>query len=170
MKKFLPFALVFLLFAACNKNGNSPSSNNGNNANSGNGNISGGAVTNGPKPTVTVNINDKPMLVTGVSFNRNSGSFNFTAENSLQKVDFYCFHFYQQSWASYLYSDSINYSTRNDSIANWNTITAKRIDGVYFNCCAAPLTDPAVDGYYKADFYNGKEDFVITGDFNGYFK
>lgn len=165
MKNILPFAMMLLLVSACSKNGNSPS----NNTNSTSGTNSG-AVPVSPKSAITVNINEKPMLVTGVSFNRSSGTFNFTAENSLQKVDFYCYHFYEPNWANYMYSDSINYSSRNNSLADWNTITAKRIDGIYFNCCAAPLIDAAVDGYYKADFYNGKEDFIITGDFKGYFK
>lgn len=165
MKNILPFAMLLFFVSACNKNSNSPS-----NSNNGNSNNGVGATPVSPTSAISVNINDKPMLVTGVSFNRNSGSFNFTAENSLQKVDFYCYHFYEPNWANYMYSDSINYSYRVDSVADWNTITAKRIDGIYFNCCAAPLIDPAVDGYYKADFYNGKENFIITGNFNGYFK
>jgi len=164
MKNFLPVVLVCFLASACRKEGASPG-----NTSTGTGALTGAGVAT-KSSAISVLINNQPMLVTLINYNRSSGSFNFTAQNDLQKVDASCFYFYQQSWASYMYSDSINYSTRADTLSGWYTRRAQAYGEVYFDCCTAPLNGPEITGNYKGNFSLGKDSLVITGNFDLLFK
>lgn len=163
MRNFTPYIFVCLLLCACSKNSDTP------NNNTTTGTSTGGTQTK--QSAISVLINNQPMAVSSIDFNRNGGSFNFTAQNALQKVDVTCFHFYEQSWASFMYSDSIVYSTRPDSLSAWNSTTApNNANDVYFNCCTAPLQDPDISGTYNANFNVGKGALEIKGDFDLLFK
>lgn len=157
----LSFIAVCLIMAACSKENANPQYNNNNTP------IGTSANTYKDSSTITVFINDTPITVTTIDYNRSGGSINFMARNSFQKLEVNCFHFYQQSGFNYMYSDSITYATRSDSLAEWNTITAKpAADTVEFNCCIAPLTDKIVKGNYGAGFSSGKSGLNVRGNFN----
>ncbi len=115
---------------------------------------------------ITVFVNHAAMPVTAIKFNRSTGSFNFSAQNKLQKVDVNCFWFYQQSRWSFQYSDSINYSVRPDTLSDWYTRRAITWGDVYFDCCDAPLTDSLVEGGYSANFGTAKDSLIIDGRFH----
>jgi len=161
MRNFTFCIVMLLSLTACHKDSGTPN----NNSPAG---VSTGTPTK--QSNISVVINDQPIQVTNISYNRSGGSFNFTAQNSLQKVDVNCFHFYEQSWASFMYSDSIIYSTRPDSVTAWYSRTAINGGDVYFDCCTAPLQDPDITGNYYGNFKLGKDSLVIKGDFDLLFK
>jgi hypothetical protein len=146
---------------ACNKN-SIPPTNSGTTTH----NIADTGKEGDYPSTITVLINGAPMQVTSIGYNRGDGFFNFSAMNSLQKVDVNCFWFYQQSRWSFQYSDSINYSTRPDSLTQWQSIRASNYGTVNFDCCDAPLTDSLVEGEYAGTFLQGKATLNIGGDFH----
>jgi hypothetical protein len=126
------------------------------------------------------------LVVTGISYDRTgsttgttsstTGTFNFSAWNALQRVDVYCFSFYEQSGFNYQFSDSINYSSRPDSLTAWTTVRAANWGTVTFDCCVAPLTDSAIAGDYSGNFASANPDFskntgnvqdlTVSGNFN----
>jgi hypothetical protein len=163
MKAVFLLAPVCLFFAACTKQDPAPAAPVTNGPAPGSG--SNNKVNNSPSD-ISVSIDNTPMAVTAVSYDRSSGTFNFSAWNKLQKVDVYCFWFYQQSRWNYQYSDSINYSTRPDTVTNWTTTRAIDWGEVYFDCCQAPLTDTLITGTYSGNFLNGKQGLTIKGDFH----
>jgi hypothetical protein len=135
--------------------------------------------TAGTVASVSLLVNGNPLPVTGISYNRTggtTGTFNFSAWNVLQRVDVYCFSFYEQSGFNDQFSDSINYSTRPDSITAWTTVRAINSGNVSFDCCAAPLTDSVVPGEYSGNFANGNPGLgknpgdppglTVSGNFN----
>ena len=153
--------MLCLIITACSKENANPEYNNNNTSTGTSSN------THTDSSTITVFINDAPMDVTTIEYNRSGSTFNFLARNSFQKLEVNCFYFYQQSGFNYMYSDSITYATRSDSLADWNTITAKpAADTVEFNCCIAPLTDKVVKGNYGAGFSSGKDELKVRGSFN----
>jgi len=164
MKNLLHLIIICLLVSACNKNSSEPV----NSANTATNN----PLTARPNKTsaVSVSINNACMQVTSINFNRGSSTFNFSVENKLQKIDVNCFWFYQQNWASYQYSDSINYSVRTDTLSPWTTQRATGYGNVYFDCCTLYLTAPEVSGEYNGNFSLGKDKLAITGKFDLLFK
>jgi len=131
----------------------------------------------GPAASVSFLVNGNPLPVTGISYNRTgstTGTFNFSAWNALQRVDVYCFSFYEQSGLNYQFSDSINYSTRSDSLGAWATVRAVNWGTVNFDCCAAPLTDSVIPGEYSGNFASGdagknpgdSPGLTVSGSFN----
>jgi hypothetical protein len=105
--------------------------------------------------SVSFVVNGNPLPVTSIAYDRagtSTGTFNFSVWNALQRVDVYCFSFNEQSGFNYQFSDSINYSTRPDSLSEWSTVGAVNSGTVTFDCCAAPLTDTIIAGGYSANF------------------
>jgi hypothetical protein len=167
MKLPVPILTLLLLMAACSKQTTTPDAVAPAN--------STGAVSVGAAPDtswVTVQVNGVPMTVTTTNFSRCSSTFNFSAGNSLQRLDTYCFYFYGTSMMNYQYSDSINYSTRPDTASPWTTITASNSTSVYFTCCGMPVTDSVINGNYTALFSIGAKTagLSISGDFHGIFQ
>ena len=161
----LLITLTLFLFA-CSKQGNSIDSPSGGNTagdGSANGSPAGGVKASS---SVTVLVDGVAIPVTAINFNRNTGNFNFSGGNKLQKVDVYCFWFYGTSGFNYQYSDSINYSTRADSTSAWNTIRAIDYGDVDFDCCSFPVKDSLVDGVYSGKFSNGKLELTVNGRFH----
>ena len=164
MKSFTFFALCLLIIISCNKQSSQP-------AGSSNGNTAVAATNDtakeGSYPSkIRVFVNDVAIPVTSIHYNRSTGSFNFSAGNSLKKVDAKCFWFYQQSRWSYQYSDSITYATRPDTLTTWTTTTATNRGNVTFDCCNAPLTDSLVEGEYTGSFVSNKNNIIVKGDFH----
>jgi hypothetical protein len=162
-----------LLFLACTKQ-SSPGSP-GNNAP---GTGTGGSQHQPRPASISVAVNNVPMAVTGISYDRSGstyGNFNFSAWNPLQKVDVYCFRIYEQSGFNYQFSDSINYSTRPDTAAGWQTTRAINWGDVNFDCCVAPLQDTVIPGEYTGNFLTGdasggkfagtQQGLTVTGNF-----
>jgi hypothetical protein len=121
------------------------------------------------KPSsITVLIDGTPIPVTSVDFSRTDGSLHFSAGNQLQRVDGYCFWFYGTSGFNYQYSDSLNYSTRPDSLSAWDTRRAISYGDVCFDCCSFPVKDSVVDGRYSGKFgSSGKEPgLTVSGVFH----
>ena len=149
------FFFVFIL--ACNKKDSSPPPTGG-----------GSGVRPAPKDTsfITASVNGSAMKVTRIQYNRSSGSFNFTAQNDLQKVDVRCFHFYEPNRWNFQYSDSINYSKREDVLSTWVTTRAINWGDVYFNCCGGPLEDSVISGNYSGKFSFGEDEFKVEGNFH----
>jgi hypothetical protein len=143
---------------------------------------SGGSSSQGTAQTVasvSFLVNNNPLVVTGISYDRTgstTGTFNFSAWNALQRVDIYCFSFNEQSGFNYQFSDSINYSTRPDSLTAWTTVRAVNWGTVTFDCCVAPLTDSVISGDYSGNFASGNPDLsknagdmpglTVNGNFN----
>lgn len=167
MKQILPF-LVLLLAAACTKQSDAP----GTQTPPGTPPPAKPVNSKPDTPWITVLINGQPMNVTAISFSRSGSTFNFSAWNNLQRLDAYCFWFYGTSGFNYQYSDSINYSTRPDSLAPWATRTALNTGDVRFDCCSYPVRDSIVNGNYSAPFGTGGKEFgfTITGNFHGLFQ
>lgn len=69
-----------------------------------------------------------------------------------------------------MFSDSITYSTRPDTLTAWYTRRANNWGTVDFAAVYAPLTDSLVKGTYSGDFTEGKEPLTISGDFYLVFK
>lgn len=115
--------------------------------------------------SISVFINSNPMKVTGISYNRSTSTVNFSAWNSLQRVDAYCFWFYGTSGFNYQYSDSITYSSRPDTLSAWTTIRATNWGDVSFDCCMAPWKDSPVSGADTAFFAMGERSLAISGNF-----
>lgn len=133
--------------------------------------------TAGPAASISFLVNGNPLPVTGISYDRTgstTGTFNFSAWNALQRVDVYCFSFYEQSGLNYQFIDSINYSTRSDSLETWITVRAVNWGTVSFDCCAAPLTDSVIPGEYSGNFASGdpgknpgdSPGLTVSGSFN----
>jgi hypothetical protein len=159
-----------LSFVACSKQSATPGNTTPGSGSTGN--------TQSRTPTISVALNNTPMTVTGISYNRSGstyGDFNFSAWNPLQKVDVYCFWFYEQSGFDYQFSDSINYSTRPDTLTAWTTTRASNWGDVNFDCCVAPLQDSVIPGEYSGNFVVGNasggksagtgQGLTITGNF-----
>jgi hypothetical protein len=154
-------ALVFLvlLIFSCKKSSITNSSGNTSNT--------GGAVHTAKDTSfISANVGGAGMIVTSIHYNRGSATFNFTAQNDLQRIDVYCFHFYESSGLNYQYSDSINYSKREDVYSAWSTSRAIGWGDVYFDCCAGPLEDKVISGVFSGDFPNGESKFKINGQFH----
>ena len=159
MRIFTICFLFVFLFLSCRKQ--QTSSNNINTATT-----SGSQIT--PiidSAYITVIINRNSMQVTAIHYDRSTGSFNFTAQNKLQKVDVYCFHFYQSSGFNYQFSDSINYSVRQDTLSTWYTRRATNWGDVFFDCCQGPLTDKIITGNFSALFDNDESKLTLNGNF-----
>jgi hypothetical protein len=159
-----------LSFIACSKQASTPG-----NAAPGSGNTS---KTQSRPASISVALNNTPMTVTGISYNREGsmyGDFNFSAWNPLQKVDVYCFWFDEQGRGNYEFSDSINYSTRPDTLAAWTTTRATNWGDVNFDAGVAPLQDSVIPGEYSGNFLIGnasggksagaEQGLAITGNF-----
>jgi len=161
----LLITLTLFLFA-CSKQGSNPvdSPAGGNPANGGptNGNSAGGVKATS---SITVLVDGVSIPVTAINFNRNTGNFNFSAGNKLQRVDVYCFWFYGTSGFNYQYSDSINYSTLSES-GVWFTNRAIDYGDVDFDCCSFPVKDSLVDGVYSGKFSTGKLELTVNGRFH----
>ena len=158
--KILLLLLTICMLTACNKNETVPAGDTGSN--------NTGSQNN--TPAISVFVNDSPINVNSITYGRSSSTFNFSAQNNLQKVDVKCFWFYQQNWGNFQYSDSINYSERADTDSKWNTIRAIGYGNVHFDCCSAPLTDHSVSGNYSGIFLDGKIDLTVNGKFQLLFK
>lgn len=175
----LIFSLTLLPIFSCNKQSATPAGPTSNPNDPGAAVGSSSQGTAGTVASVSFLVNGNPLAVTGISYDRTgstTGTFNFSAWNCLQRVDVYCFSFYEQSGFNYQFSDSINYSTRSDSLAAWTTVRAINWGTVNFDCCAAPLVDSVIPGEYSGNFPNGnsglnknQEDasgLTVTGNFN----
>ena len=164
----LIFCLTLFPIFSCNKQSATPIELGSNLSGSGASDGSSPQGAAGPTATVSFLVNGNPAAVTGISYNRTgttTGTFDFSAWNALQRVDVYCFSFYEQSGFDYQFSDSINYSTRSDSLAAWNTVRAVNWGTVNFDCCSAPLTDSVIPGEYSGNFASGDPDLgKNTGD------
>jgi hypothetical protein len=114
---------------------------------------------------IRVSINDVAMQVTSIQYDRSSRTLHFSAANELQKVQVYCFHFYGSSGFNYQYSDSITYSTRQETLSDWYTRTASNRSDVFFNCCTLPTKDTPVDGTFTV-LFDGKGEPLIKGNFH----
>jgi len=171
--------LTFLSLFSCNKQSVTPAGPGFNPYGPGaaGGNSSQG--TAGTVSSVSFLVNGSPLAVTGITYDRTgstTGTFSFSAWNALQRVDIYCFSFYEQSGFNYQFSDSINYSTRPDSLTAWTTSHAVNWGTVNFDCCAAPLTDSVIPGDYSGSFASDNPDLIknqsnvqgltVSGNFN----
>jgi hypothetical protein len=169
--------LTFFSLFSCNKQSATPTGS-GSNPN-------GPAGGNSPQGTaesvasVSFLVNGNPLVVTSITYDRSgstTGSFNFSAWSALQRVDVYCFSFNEQSGFNYQFSDSINYSTRPDSLSAWTTARAVNWGSVSFDCCVAPLTDTVITGEYSGNFANAGsgpdknlsnvQGLTVSGNFN----
>ena len=135
--------------------------------------------TAGTVASVSFLVNGNPLAVTGITYDRTgstTGTFNFSAWNALQRVDVFCFSFYEQSGFNYQFSDSINYSTRPDSLTAWTTTRAVNSGTVTFDCCVAPLADTVIAGEYSGNFTSASsgvdknlsnaQALTVSGSFN----
>jgi hypothetical protein len=166
MKLLLPILTITLFAAACSKQSASPQA-----LGAGDQASVKSAAAAPDTSWVTVQVNGTAITVTALNFSRCSSTFNFSAGNSLQRLDAYCFYFAGSSGLNYQYSDSINYSTRPDTLTPWTTITAANSAEVSFACCAVPVADSIIDGSYQAPFYLGKTSgLTITGNFHAVFQ
>lgn len=129
--------------------------------------------------SVSFVINGNPLPVTSITYDRTgttTGTFNFSVWNALQRVDVYCFSFNAQTSFNYQFSDSVNYSTRPDSLSEWSTVRAVNSGSVTFDCCAAPLTDSIIAGGYSGNFASANavpaantdnvQTLTVSGSFN----
>ena len=162
MKPIACFLAAVFFLLACGKQTSNPS---GNTNNTNNAQTGSGASTAGTNSFISVFVNKDSIPVTSIHYNRGGSYFNFSAENPTQKLDVYCFWFYQQSGFNYQFSDSINYSTRPDSNSAWLTTRATNWGTVNFDCCLGPLTDSPVSGDYSGDFTTGKMPLTVHGKF-----
>jgi hypothetical protein len=168
---------LFSIFS-CNKQSATPVELGANFSGSG---AAGGSPqgTVGTTASVSFQVNGSPVAVTGISYNRagsTAGTFDFSAWNALQRVDVYCFCFYEQSGFNYQFSDSINYSTRPDTFSAWTSVRAINWGTVNFECCVAPLQDTVIPGEYSGNFATGNPglsknpgdlaDLTVSGNFN----
>lgn len=169
MKIFLLTLLITLIFISCHKDDLSDGSRNDPTP----------PHNNYVKPvrdivklsSISVFVNGNPLNITSIKYDRSSSTFNFTAQNLFQRVDVYCFRFYESSRWNYQYQDSINYSVRADSLSDWLTTRANNWGSVYFDCCYAPLEDSVVTGEFSGLFsLEGKDDFTVGGNFHLVFK
>jgi hypothetical protein len=135
--------------------------------------------TAGTVASVSFLVNGNPLAVTGITYDRTgstTGTFNYSAWNALQRVDVFCFSFYEQSGFNYQFSDSINYSTRPDSLTAWTTTRAVNSGTVTFDCCVAPLADTVIAGAYSGNFtstnsgvdknLSNAQALTVSGNFN----
>jgi hypothetical protein len=152
---------LFLILSACNKTA-APTAPNSTFATMP---TSGSAAACTRPSFVTVSLDNVPMQVTAINYNRTGGNINLSAFNPLQKVDVYCFWFYEQSGFNYQFSDSINYSTRPDTLTAWSSTRATDWGGVSFDCCTAPLKDSLITGNYSGTFSLAKKPLIISGNF-----
>jgi hypothetical protein len=181
MRPIICLLIVCLIFSSlfsCNKQSVTPAGqgSNPNDPGLADGSPQGSA---GTVASVSFLVNGNPLAVTGITYDRTgstTGTFNFSAWNALQRVDVYCFSFYEQSGFNYQFSDSINYSTRPDSVASWTTVHAVNWGSVSFDCCVAPLTDTVIAGGYSGNFENANSGpdknlsnmpaLTVSGNFN----
>lgn len=167
MKILLWLTVLFyftICFTACSKQSAAPDP-----VPPGNSNPAGGIVNSSDKTNpsaISVRVNQIPINVNSIRFDRDGADFNFTAGNQLQKVEVRCFWFYQQSRWNFQYSDSITYFRRPNTLTTWSGIRAIKWGDVNFDCCYAPLTDSLVTGEYTADFPEGKGSFTVSGGFH----
>ena len=159
MKTRIIYLILVLFILSCGKK-NLPSPNIGGGTNPRNGSPS--------KDTsfISVSIGGVPMQVTKIQYNRSTGTFNFTAQNDVQKIDAYCFYFYGQTALNYQYSDSLNYSTRANVASNWTSVRAINWGTVDFDCCAWPLSDKVITGNFSGQFLIGEVQGTINGNFH----
>ena len=171
------FSLIALSTLSCNKQSTPPATPGSDPSAPGSG---GSPFSNSaPAASVSVQVNGTPLAVTGISYNRTEctdGDLSFSAWNALQRVDVYCFYFYEQNGFNYQFSDSINYSTRPDTVTGWTTVRAINWGDVNFACCVAPLKDTVIFGQYSGNFAAGnsgsgkqpgdQQGLVVSGNFN----
>jgi hypothetical protein len=175
----LIFSLTVFPIFSCNKQSAAPPGSGSNVYGPGASGGSSSQGTAGPAASISFLVNGNPLPVTGISYDRTgstTGTFNLSAWNALQRVDVYCFSFYEQSAFNYQFSDSINYSTRTDSLATWTTVRAVNWGTVNFDCCVAPLTDSVIPGEYSGNFASGNPGpgknpgnvpgLTVSGNFN----
>ena len=157
--------LLFFLLTGCSKYADRPSVPSSGNA--------GSPVSPAAKPPdsnwITISIDTSHLVVTGVHFDRGGSWFNFSAWNSLQRVDGYVFWFYGTSGFSYMYSDSLNYSSRPDTLTPWTTKRALDWGEINFDGLTYPISDKVVNGTYQGNFGVGKTNMVIGGKFHALF-
>jgi hypothetical protein len=157
----LIYCLTLFPLFSCNKQSATPAGSNSNPYGPGATTGSSPQGAAGPAASVSFLVNSNPLVVTSISYDRTgstTGTFNFSAWNALQRVDVYCFSFDEQSGFNYQFSDSINYSTRPDSLTAWTTVRAVNWGTVTFDCCVAPLTDSVISGVYSGNFASGNPD------------
>ena len=118
---------------------------------------------------VTVFIDNMPLVVSGFHFDRGGSWFDFSAWNSLQRVDGYVFRFYGSSGFNYQYSDSLNYSSRPDTASPWRTTRAIDWGDILFDGLTYAIGDSVVNGTYTGNFSSGKNKLVINSQFHGLF-
>lgn len=169
MKSFLPSLLLGVILTSCHKESIDASSQNSLPLTYTSHSTAPGDIAK--LSSISILINGTPLGVTSINYNRSNSTFNFTAQNNLQKVDAYCYRFYENSRWSFQHQDSINYSERKDTVSAWNTQTAANWGSVYFDCCYAPLADSLVAGEYSGIFsLEGEEDMNIAGNFHLIFR
>jgi len=158
----LLIVLPMLLFA-CNKHDDTPGT-----PASGGGSVSQNLPAAVKPSSITVLVDGVAIPVTSIDFSRTDASLRFSAGNQLQRVDGYCFWFYGTSGFNYQYSDSLNYSTRPDSLSAWDTRRAVSYGDICFDCCSFPVKDSVVDGNYSGKFgSSGKEPgLTVSGVFH----
>ena len=116
------------------------------------------------------------MNITSLSFERhgdgNGGGMTIIANNNVQKVIAEIYNFYQNNPLGMIYTEQVDYSTRDDSSSSWGgdyTRPVPRDDQVAFDNFT-PLSDSVVTGNFSASFYsNGstkeKKTITVKGSF-----
>jgi hypothetical protein len=116
-------------------------------------------------------INDTAMNITSLSFERHGdgdgGGMTIIANANFQKVIAEVYNFYQPNPLGWIYTEEVDYLTRDDSSSTWGgdyTRPVPRDDRVTFDNFT-PLSDSVVTGNFSASFYSTgstKETKTIT--------
>lgn len=161
MKKVSLFFLLLLF--SCRKGAESPSPSNS---------LTTASSQSTLKDTsfIHVAINQVPMVVTSINYNRGSSTVHLMAANGLQKVELDTYHLWGTSGFNYQYQDSITFGSRKDALSQWEVVRAPyTTSGVTYNCCSLPTKDSPVNGTFKADF-GLESNLFIEGSFHIHFK
>jgi len=108
-----------------------------------------------PKDTsyIRVTINEQPMLITTMSYDRGNSSLHMLVANDLQKVEVFTYNFWGTSMLNYQYTYYITYAYRSDTLSDWTVQQAPNYaTSVDYNCCELPTKDSPVDGTFSAGF------------------
>ena len=128
MKKWYVFLLAIAF--SCNKKQENP-------APSTPVNINTKPVYKKDTSSIFVSINQMPMDVQIISYERRTNSLHMKAANSLQQVDVFTFNFWGNSGFNYQCQDTITYAHRADTLSGWLVETAPySTSSIYFDCCA----------------------------------